>query len=141
MQILKETTVWNTDYSVANHTYLLDNKNRLIAYARSDTGEIVVSKSGTIVLDKRYRTFKIVNHPGLAKLAKIEKPVGVRLFKVQSTKKSTMWKCQLPVTLVPVQASILEGNASMAKLLWKNYKIVVKKQQLSKPLTIALFTV
>ena len=87
MQILKETTVWNTDYSVANHTYLLDNKNRLIAYARSDTGEIVVSKSGTIVLDKRYRTFKIVNHPGLAKLAKIEKPVGVRLFKVQSNQK------------------------------------------------------
>ncbi|NBW34038.1 MAG: hypothetical protein EBR30_03300 [Cytophagia bacterium] len=87
MQILKETTVWNTDYSVANHTYLLDNKNRLIAYARSDTGEIIVSKSGTIVLDKRYRTFKIVNHPGLAKLAKIEKPVGVRLFKVQSNQK------------------------------------------------------
>ena len=87
MQILKETTVWNTDYSVANHTYLLDNKNRLIAYARSDTGEIIVSKSGTIVLDKRYRTLKIVNHPGLAKLAKIEKPVGVRLFKVQSNQK------------------------------------------------------
>ena len=87
MQILKETTVWNTDYSVANHTYLLDNKNRLIAYARSDTGEIIVSKSGTIVLDKRYRTFKIVNHPGLAKLAKTEKPVGVRLFKVQSNQK------------------------------------------------------
>lgn len=87
MQILKETTVWSTDYSVANHTYLLDNKNQIIAYAIEGSGKIVVSKSGTMVLDKRYRTFKIVNHPGLAKLAKAEKPAGVRIFKVQSGQK------------------------------------------------------
>lgn len=87
MQILKETTVWNTDYPVANHTYLLDNHNRLIAYARSDTNEIIISKSQSITIDKRYRTFKIVNHLGLQKLIKTEKQDGVRIFKVQSGQK------------------------------------------------------
>ena len=88
MQILKETTVWNTDYSVPNHTYLLDNKNRLIAYADAKTGKIHISKSQSMVLDKRYRTFKAVNHPGLSKLVKVEKTEGVRLFKVQSGQKN-----------------------------------------------------
>lgn len=87
MQVIKETTVWNTDYSVINHTYLLDNSNHLIAYARGDTGEIIISKSKTITIDKRYRTFKIVKHPGLEKLVKTEKQNGVRLFKVQSGQK------------------------------------------------------
>ena len=87
MQILKETTVWSTDYSVPNHIYLLDNKNRLLAYADAETGEIHVSKSQSMVFDKRYRTFKAVNHPGLSKLVKTEKAEGVRLFKVQSGQK------------------------------------------------------
>jgi len=87
MQILKETTLWNTGYSVPNHTYLLDGNNRLIAYADAETGQIYISKSQSIVINKRYRTFKVVKHSGLAKLIKTEKPKGVRLFKVQSGEK------------------------------------------------------
>jgi hypothetical protein len=87
MQIVKETTVWATGYTVPNHTYLLDNHNRIIAYAIADSDKIVVSKSKSIKIDKRYRTFKIVNHPGLAKLIQTEKEEGVRLFKVQSGQK------------------------------------------------------
>jgi hypothetical protein len=48
----------------------------------------MISKSGNIKLDKRYRTFVRSNHPGLAKLLKLEKPEpGVRVFLVKSKEK------------------------------------------------------
>lgn len=86
-EILKETTVWDCDFQ-ANHTYLLDNKGKIIAHAVNGGDKIMISKSGNIKLDKRYRTFVKSNHPGLAKLIKSEKPEsGVRVFKVKSKEK------------------------------------------------------
>ena len=87
-EILKETTVWDCEYRQPNHTYLLDNKGNIIAYAKWHGDEIEVSKSGRIKIDKRYRTFVKSNHPGLAKLIKSETPnPGVRVFKVKSKEK------------------------------------------------------
>jgi len=86
-EILKETTVWDCDFQ-ANHTYLLDNKGKIIAHAVNGGDTIMISKSGNIKLDKRYRTFVRSNHPGLTKLLKSEKPeIGVRVFLVKSKEK------------------------------------------------------
>ena len=60
LEILKETTVWNTDFPVANHTYLLDG-DKLIAYAKFGSDEIVISKT-PIKISKRYRTFVRDSH-------------------------------------------------------------------------------
>lgn len=99
LEILKETTVWNTDYPVKNHTYLLDG-NKLIAYAKFGTNDIVISKK-QFNIDKRYRTFARDNHSGLSKLIKKEKTdPNTRVFKIQSgekeyfvTKKDTRYSC------------------------------------------------
>jgi hypothetical protein len=86
LEILKETTVWNTDTPVPNHTYLL-NGDKLVAYAVFGTDEIVISKS-QIRISKRYRTFVQDNHSGLKKLISNKKPEpGVRTFKIQSKNK------------------------------------------------------
>ncbi len=66
-EILKEITVWQSDFSVPNHTYLLDSKGNIIAHARASDGMIVESKSKKIKLDKRYRKFIEVNHSELFK--------------------------------------------------------------------------
>ena len=98
IKMLKEVTVWNTDFQ-ANHTYLLNGKGQILAYARwhSDT-DIDVFKSRHY-LDKRYRKFIEVNHTGLSKLIpqflKEEKdsiikeiiPENTRVFKVKSKDK------------------------------------------------------
>jgi len=86
LEILKEVTVWNTDNTVANHTYLLDG-NKLIAYAKFGTDDIIVSKT-QINIDKRYRKFIRDNHSGLSKLIKKQKTdPNTRVFKVQSGEK------------------------------------------------------
>jgi hypothetical protein len=86
LEILKEVTVWNTDNTVANHTYLLDG-NKLIAYAKFGTDEIIVSKT-QFNIDKRYRKFIRDNHSGLSKLIKKQKTdPNTRVFKVQSGEK------------------------------------------------------
>ena len=90
-EIIKEVTVWNSDFQT-NHTYLLDGKGTLIAYAKFSGDEVVVSKSKTIKLDKRYRKFVKVNHSGLQKILETlkeekeeyVKPKDVRAFKVNS---------------------------------------------------------
>ena len=89
-EILKEITVWQSDFSVPNHTYLLDSKGNIIAHARASDGIVVESKSKTIKLDKRYRKFINVNHSELSKLTPKDDghdyspKVGVRIFKVKS---------------------------------------------------------
>lgn len=96
MEILKEITVWNTDYSVCNHTYLLDKSGGIIAYAKSGGDEIILSKS-RIKIDKRYRKFIKDNHPSLVKImadlkedndsdnsTKPTKQKNVRIFSVKS---------------------------------------------------------
>lgn len=98
MEILKEVTIWNCDYSVCNHTYLLSKSNRIIAYADARNGEIIKLKS-QFVLDKRYRKFEKVKHVGLSKIAKkfqeetpekseaVKPSENVRVFNVKSKDK------------------------------------------------------
>lgn len=87
-EILKETTVWNTDYSVCNHTYLLDG-DKIVAYIKdgdnTNTVNIIKSK---MRIDKRRRTFIKVNSPALSKL--IPTKTNNRLFKVKSKDKEYM---------------------------------------------------
>lgn len=92
-EILQEVTTWQADFRVPNHTYLLDSKGNIVAYAPNGDGDIIVSKSQSIKLNKKYRKFVKVKHIGLAKIAKSipvpekEQPVkskNVRTFKVKS---------------------------------------------------------
>jgi hypothetical protein len=97
MDILKETTVWNADKQ-SNHTYLLNKKNQIIAYAKWHTGDVQILKT-PITLDKRYRKFEKSNHKELIAIAKqfgdeIEyksKPIKptntIRVFEVKSKDK------------------------------------------------------
>ncbi|MFZ9848025.1 MAG: SWIM zinc finger family protein [Flavobacteriales bacterium] len=83
LQILKETTVWNADFKVRNHTYLLDG-DKVVAYAVFSGKEIRLSPS-KIKIDKRGRKFEFSNHPGLKKIRDSQKPdPDVRTFKVES---------------------------------------------------------
>jgi hypothetical protein len=98
MEILKEITQWDTDYRQPNHTYLVNKKGQVVAYAKWHTNDVIVFNSRK-VLDKRYRKFVKDSHKGLSKLIKqfqsedniektkkekIAKSDNVRLFKVKS---------------------------------------------------------
>ena len=97
MEILKEITQWQVDYRPPNHTYLVNNKNQIIAYAKYNSNKIEILKSRH-KLDKRYRKFISDNHSGLSKLIPkyisedikkedIQKdiiPKNSRVFKVKS---------------------------------------------------------
>jgi len=86
LEILKEITQRSTGSSVRNHTYLLEG-NKLIAYAKFGTDEIVISKK-QFNIDKRYRKFISDNHSGLSALIKKQKTdPNTRVFKVQSGEK------------------------------------------------------
>ena len=99
MEILKEITQdWAVDGRLPNHTYLLNDKGQIIAFAKWHSNEIDILKS-RVYLDKRYRKFTKDNHSGLSKLIpkfktedNIEKekdiiPAGARVFKVKSKEK------------------------------------------------------
>lgn len=68
MKILKEITEWET--GSMNHTYLISNSGKLVAYAKwhSDTDVQVLKSRASF--DKRYRKFVEVKHAALAKIAK-----------------------------------------------------------------------
>jgi hypothetical protein len=90
MEILKEITPWIVDYRQPNHTYLVNNKNQIIAYAKNHSKDITILKS-RINLDKRYRKFIKDNHSVLSKLIikyKSEDNIitdkDTRIFKVKS---------------------------------------------------------
>lgn len=94
MKILKEITAdWNIDSDILpNHTYLLNSKGQIVAFAKLNGNNITELKS-RIYLDKRYRKFVEYKHPGLSKLipkyskeekSVIQKPDYDRLFKVKS---------------------------------------------------------
>jgi len=86
-QILKEITVWNTDYSVCNHTYLLDG-DRIIAYIKDgDDSETVNLIPSRMRIDKRYRKFVPVKNAALQKLIPKQVNTNVRIFKVKSNTK------------------------------------------------------
>jgi len=90
MEILKEVTQWDCDYQAPNHTYLVNNKNQIIAYAKKHSNNITILKS-RINLDKRYRKFIKDNHSSLSKLIikyksedNIIIPDNTRVFNVKS---------------------------------------------------------
>lgn len=86
-EILKETTKWNCEFSQPNHTYLLGDSGRIIAYAPFGGDEIVVMKT-QLKIDKRYRTFVKTTHVRLSNiLSKQKTEPGVRKFKVKSKDK------------------------------------------------------
>lgn len=71
MQILRETSQWSVDYSCQpNHTYLVNAKNQIVAYAplHSKTDVQILKSRNT--LDKRNRSFQIVHHSKLAEIGK-----------------------------------------------------------------------
>lgn len=96
-KILKEITDWSEcDYQVCNHTYLISPKNKVIAFANGETGDIVKLKNGWN-FDKRYRKFIEVVNKELSNLIpkdyqedkKLQKPqlvksANIRNFKVLS---------------------------------------------------------
>jgi len=67
MEILKEVTQWDVEYRQPNHTYLVNNKGRIVACAKWHSNEITVFKSRN-VLNTRYRKFEKSNHKALSKL-------------------------------------------------------------------------
>jgi hypothetical protein len=95
MEILKEITQWDTDYRQPNHSYLVNKKGQIVAYAKWHTDDITVFNLRR-TLDKRYRKFVKDNHKGLSKLVKqfasednvekekVVKSDNIRLFKVKS---------------------------------------------------------
>lgn len=100
MEILKEITPdWNVDSRPPNHTYLVNKKGQIIAYAKWHSNDIDILKSRHY-LDKRYRKFIKDNHAGLSLLIpqyinedntsdnqKMIIPDNVRVFKVKSKEK------------------------------------------------------
>ncbi len=100
MDIIKEITEWNTQGIPSNHTYLINKKGQIVAFAKWHTNEIEILKSRPY-LDKRYRKFVKDNHSKLFDLIdqfKSEdvsrsetKPTiklkNVRVFKVKSNAK------------------------------------------------------
>lgn len=99
MEILKEVTQWDVDYKQPNHTYLVNKKGQIIAYAKWHSNDIMVFKSRSR-LDKRYRKFEKSNHKLLSQLIpqfksedkpekeEVIKPTKtVRIFKVKSNEK------------------------------------------------------
>jgi hypothetical protein len=101
-KILKETTVWNCEYTVYNHIYLLDPENRILAYYNVKDKTIHKSNS-PYVIDKRYRKFIETKHTGLSKLIpknyqkekrqeSIVPSASVRVFKVTSKSKNKTYE-------------------------------------------------
>ena len=101
MEIIREITQWQVDFRQPNHTYLINAKNQIVAYAKwHSKTDIQVFKSRN-VLDKKYRKFEIVKHASLSKLIpkfqhedkkeaaeKIMPSENIRVFNVKSKSKN-----------------------------------------------------
>ena len=85
-EILQETTQWAGDYLTCNHTYLLDNQNRIIAYIKHNDDQVNILKT-QIKIDKRYRTFIKVRNNALERLIPTTVKSNTRVFKVKSNTK------------------------------------------------------
>ena len=67
IEILKEVTEWKVEYKQPNHTYLVNKKGHILAFAKWHSNEIDIIKS-KMILNKRYRKFIKDNHSGLSQL-------------------------------------------------------------------------
>lgn len=56
MDFLKETTVWDCEYNVPNHIYLVEGTTAF-GYIKEGTDEIIMFSKG-VFFDKRKRQFK-----------------------------------------------------------------------------------
>ena len=56
MRALKEITEWNIDYEQPNHTYLIDDHDKIIAYKKLHKGKSIFPTT-KFLLNKRYRKF------------------------------------------------------------------------------------
>lgn len=96
MEIIKETTQWDVDYRQPNHTYLVNRKGQIVAYAKWHSNDIVVLNART-TLNKRGRKFEKASHKELSKLIPkfvhedkkevVELNKNSRYFKVKSKDK------------------------------------------------------
>jgi hypothetical protein len=66
IEILKEVTEWQVDFKQPNHTYLVNKKGHILAFAKWHSNEIDIIKS-KMILNKRYRKFIKDNHSVLYK--------------------------------------------------------------------------
>ena len=102
MKILKEVSTWSAEYSrQPNHTYLINSKNQIVAYAKWHSQKDIHVFKSRMNLESKYRKFIEVSHKGLEKIAKqlkdempekqkAEKRIAsanIRLFKVKSKSK------------------------------------------------------
>lgn len=105
MEILKEVTNWDVEYRQPNHTYLINKKNQVVAYAKWHSPTDIQIFKTRQVLDKRYRKFEKVSHAGLSKLVaqfkeedkpekveKIKPTKLVRVFNVKSKSKNKVYE-------------------------------------------------
>jgi hypothetical protein len=61
MILAKETTVWDCDHRQPNHTYLMsDNKEKIFGYFKWHNPKDFMMFKNPIRIDKRYRTFKVI---------------------------------------------------------------------------------
>ena len=78
MQAMKETTKWNSEFRVPNHTYIFDGV-KAVAYIREGEFHPYIFKT-PLDIDRRGRTFKQVPLPAMFK----DEPVNV--VRVQGSK-------------------------------------------------------
>jgi hypothetical protein len=135
MEIVKEITVWNVEHRQPNHTYLLNKKGQIVAYAKWHGEEINILKSRA-TLDKRYRKFEKSNHSGLSQLIpqfksedntnNIKKDNNVRLFKIKSNKNNNEYIVEYNIITKKTSCSCV-GYSYRGKC--KHSEHVAKKQQ------------
>lgn len=86
-EILKEISDWKGISKYPNHTYLIGDSGRIIAYAPWHGDNIVILKS-QMKIDKRYRKFIKTKHDGLMNILSTQKKDNnIRKFKVKSKDK------------------------------------------------------
>ena len=66
-KIFKEVTKWDCEYSVPNHTYLVNPKNKVIAYLTEKNNQVIQLNS-PFDFNKSYRKFVEVKNSKLFKL-------------------------------------------------------------------------
>jgi hypothetical protein len=136
MEIVKEITQWNVEHRQPNHTYLLNKKGQIVAFAKWHGNEIDILKSRA-TLDKRYRKFEKSNHAGLSQLipqfisedkVNIKKDINIRTFKIKSKEKDHEYIVEYNTLTKKTICSCI-GYSYRGKC--KHSEYVAKKQQSS----------
>lgn len=61
MILAKETTKWDCEHRQPNHTYLMsNNKEKIFGYFKWHNPKDFMMFKNPIRIDKRYRTFKVI---------------------------------------------------------------------------------